>query len=120
MKEKLKSLLQIDQVFYSLLILLVGICSFGLGRASSASMTNDSPVVSITRVPEREVAIPISSNETKVSPTLVVASKSGTKYHRPDCPGALQINPENLIEFASALEARAAGYTPAANCAGLK
>jgi len=49
----------------------------------------------------------------------VVASKNGSKYHLPSCSGAKQINEVNKIVFASAEEARAAGYTPAANCKGL-
>ncbi len=50
----------------------------------------------------------------------VVASKNGTKYHLPTCPGAKQISEKNKITFKSIEEARAAGYTPAANCKGLK
>ena len=50
----------------------------------------------------------------------VVASKNGTKYHYPWCAGAKQIAEKNKITFASTEEARAKGYTPAANCKGLK
>ncbi|HEY4516282.1 MAG TPA: hypothetical protein VJH67_03800 [Candidatus Paceibacterota bacterium] len=50
----------------------------------------------------------------------VVASKNGTKYHLPTCAGAKQISDKNKITFTSIDEARAAGYTPAANCKGLK
>ena len=49
----------------------------------------------------------------------VVASKTGTKYFLPWCSGAKNINTENLMTFASANDAKAAGYTPAANCKGL-
>jgi hypothetical protein len=50
----------------------------------------------------------------------VVASKSGAKYHYPWCAGAKQISEKNKITFNSITEARAAGYTPATNCKGLK
>lgn len=50
----------------------------------------------------------------------VVGSKNGTKYHFPWCAGAKQISEKNLITFNSIEEARAKGYTPAANCKGLK
>ena len=50
----------------------------------------------------------------------VVASKNGTKYHYPWCAGAKQISDKNKITFNSIEEARAAGYTPATNCKGLK
>lgn len=55
-----------------------------------------------------------------VKPGQVVASKNGTKYHLPTCPGAKQISDKNKITFNSAEEARAAGYSPASNCKGLK
>ena len=48
-----------------------------------------------------------------------VASKSGSKYHLPWCPGAKQMKEENKIFFNSKEEAEAAGYTPAANCKGI-
>lgn len=50
----------------------------------------------------------------------VVASKSGSKYHFPWCAGAKQIAAKNKITFASIEAARAAGYSPASNCKGLK
>ena len=52
--------------------------------------------------------------------TSVVASKTGSKYHLPDCPGAKQIIEKNKIVFLSINEAERAGYTPASNCKGLK
>lgn len=48
-----------------------------------------------------------------------VASKSGSKYHLPWCPGAKQMKEENKIYFSSKEEAEAAGYAPAANCKGI-
>lgn len=51
---------------------------------------------------------------------MVVASKSGTRYHLPSCPGAKSISKKNKITFSSIAEAEAAGYKPALNCKGLK
>lgn len=48
-----------------------------------------------------------------------VASKNGTKYHLPWCPGAKAMNEENKIWFNSKEDAESAGYTPAANCKGI-
>ena len=48
-----------------------------------------------------------------------VASKSGTKYHYPWCPGAQSIKEENKIWFFTKEEAEKAGYQPASNCKGL-
>ncbi|MCX6786727.1 MAG: hypothetical protein NTU85_02855 [Candidatus Kaiserbacteria bacterium] len=43
-----------------------------------------------------------------------VASKNGTKYYLTSCAGANKISDANKVWFASAIEAKAAGYTPAA------
>ena len=54
-----------------------------------------------------------------VANILYVASKNGTSYHLPDCPGAKQIKPENKVEFKTKEEAEKAGYKPAGNCPGI-
>lgn len=50
---------------------------------------------------------------------VYVASKSGSKYYLPSCSGAGRIKKENQVWFLSKEDAVAAGYEPAANCAGL-
>ena len=130
MYEKLKSWLLDDTLFGVIMVVLVGVGSFGLGRLSvqenipavnstpSAVLQALSPVTPAMTPTSVEVptkaAIPTVSGE-----GVMVASRSGTKYHLPSCPGAKQIKPENRIEFASRAAAEAAGYTPAANCPGL-
>lgn len=117
-------------VFTALLIMLVGLASFGLGRMSTIEGTK-TPVT--IEYPDRtEVA---TGSEREVSKTHtaavaraamenkgggVVASKSGTKYHFPWCAGASQISEKNKVNFASIEDARKAGYTPASNCKGLR
>lgn len=134
MQEKLKSWLRNDQVFYGLLLILVGFGSFALGRLSVLpSAIKPSPRVDFVASTHRTVmekdstgpAVdqPIESQNSSQSSNLdlsVVASKSGTKYHLPTCAGAKQIKSENLITFSGKEEAERAGYTPAANCPGLK
>ncbi len=133
MFEKLKSLLANDVVFYSLLLVLVAVASFGLGRQSVGRVGQvAAPIGAVIAeypaiIPNNQAAAPIEA-VTGVSQGLeadgtvvpgggaVVASKSGTKYHLPTCPGAKQIKPDNLISFTSIVEAEAAGYTPATNC----
>jgi hypothetical protein len=128
MLEKFKYLVRTDAVFYAIVIVLVGIISFWLGRASVIVSTPETkaPAVKITPAQAQSAAV-LQASTTTVTPTpistgsqAVVASKSGTKYHLVNCPGASQIKPENLITFASIAAAEAAGYTPAANCPGLK
>lgn len=130
MKEKLKSLIGNDGFFTSLLVLLVGLVSFGLGRLSvqdiGGSMVAEGDggggvVVSTFPVAEISPASVVKASESPAQTAIaVVASKSGKKYHLPDCPGAKQIKPANLIRFESIDLARAAGYTPASNCPGLE
>ncbi len=125
MLEKLKSFLVEDAVFYSLLIILIAVVSFGLGRKSIELETRSESVIDngqaftpITSL-NNKAAVAEAKTETQSSAQSVVASRSGTKYHLPDCAGAKQIKPENLIEFPSIEAAKAAGLTPAANCDGI-
>ena len=131
MLQKLKSFLANDTIFYSVLLVLVAVASFGLGRQSvNVSKQSETPLIStpsITPAAAIEAISPAST--TKVTkdlaspasnPPTVVGSKSGTKYHLPSCPGAKRIKPENLISFETIEAAKAAGYSAAANCPGLQ
>ncbi len=127
MREKLKFYLGNDQLFYGSLVIFVGLISFGLGRLSvSTGQVELTPVVAFTKTLPMETTV--VAERQAVGPTRIVesaggelvASKSGTKYHRVDCPGAKQIKPANIITFSTAAAALAAGYTPAANCPGLQ
>jgi hypothetical protein len=88
------------------------------------SVENTVSTASVRSLPMLRVEAP-GATETLVDSVVpgtagnFVASKSGTKYHRADCPGASQIKPENKIFFATAAAAEQAGYTKAANCPGL-
>jgi len=59
-------------------------------------------------------------SSTPLSGTPVVASKTGTKYYLPDCPGADKISEANKVWFASSEVARTQNYSPAENCPGLQ
>jgi hypothetical protein len=118
MIEKFKSLLLDDAIFYALLVISVAAVAFLLGRNSMVSIPPQSAGVQISQ----QTA---SANEQK--PTAypkagiaVVVSRSGTKYHLPSCPGAKQIKTSNKITFSTIEEAKAAGYSAAANCEGLE
>jgi hypothetical protein len=122
MYEKLKGLLDDDVYFYAVLIVLVGIISFGLGRWSIQDVDSSQQAqIMLTTEP-----VSVTVGDSKLSPQperdidlKLVASKNGTKYHLPTCPGAKQMNEDNKIYFNNKEEAKAAGYTPAANCKGL-
>ena len=108
-----------------LIMVLTATASFGLGVA--AGREEGKGVFSIEETP-LVPALPASAGSAEsvsVLPTAipaggqVVASKNGTRYYFPWCGGAKQIKEANKVWFASKEEAEKAGYTPAANCAGL-
>lgn len=128
-----------SRYFVALCVVLVAVASFAIGRISKVGeqkepvrvydVSNNSPTIPVNTSPpapllqqERGVG-QTASVQNAITPTnseIVVASKNGTKYHYPWCAGAKQISPQNLITFVSPEAARSQGYTPAANCKGLK
>jgi len=107
-------------VFTMLLLILVAGGSFGLGRLSlientrtpvriESSASTFAGVGGVEKTPEA----------TTGAQGAYVASKNGSVYHYPWCPGAARIKEENKVWFASQAEAEKAGLRPAANCKGL-
>ena len=80
----IKAFLEEDTIFYGLLVLVVGIASFGLGRLSLESPQSTQPATVIVSQTE------ISSVQESTG-VRVVASKNGSKYHYEWCPGASQM-----------------------------
>ena len=121
-----KTLVADDAIFFAALFILIGIGSFGLGRMSVApgDTAPAQPAAAYLAAPEAQpvIARDQESGEAQRGDdgAAVVASKNGSKYHLPECPGAKQIHAENRIEFPSRMAATAAGYSPAANCPGLE
>lgn len=126
-EDKLKGFVE-GKYFFPIIIVLVATISFFLGRISG--LQGKKPPVRIINSSSSEQTNAVSNiqqtaavgaiSSSQVSSGQVVASKSGTKYHYPWCAGAGQISEKNKITFNSIAEARAAGYTPASNCKGLK
>jgi len=136
-KDRLRDFIE-GKYFVPIVIVLISIIAFSLGRISGLQEKRE-PVRVIDNSPPNPSLIlreggseQISTGEVKGSSTSssgtspsnssgqVVASKNGTKYHYPWCAGAKQISEKNKISFNSIEEARAAGYSPASNCKGLK
>lgn len=110
----------------TLVIILIAISTFSLGRYSSIQerreplkvLSEGSHAAAVIGSASSEQARPLTPEHDNGG--QVVASKNGSKYHYPWCGGAKQISEKNLISFNSIEEARKAGYTPASNCKGLK
>jgi hypothetical protein len=122
-KSKIDDLTRSD-LYIVTVIILVGFAGFGLGRLS---LIEDSKEPVRIEFPEHLSASVLNSGKTtegtavpSVVNGLLVASKNGSKYHYPWCSGGKRISEKKEIWFDSAEEARFAGYTPAANCKGLK
>ncbi|HEY4480366.1 MAG TPA: hypothetical protein VJB58_02770 [Candidatus Paceibacterota bacterium] len=135
-KAKLEAFLE-SRYFLASVLVLVALASFFLGRISGATKTREPVRVynSNNSLPNSSLNLregssaPLETQQNSASlisgtsypsAETVVASKNGTKYHYPWCAGAKQITEKNKITFNSIEEARAKGYTPAANCKGLQ
>ena len=131
---KCKSFIDSRDVYTVLIIILVGLSSFGLGRLSlfesrhepirlenimqnnaENSPSNDT----VGNVGNIFKSVDAQKQTAIAKGGMYVASKSGKKYHLPWCSGAKTIKPENLLTFGSKEEAEKAGYTPAGNCKGI-
>ncbi|MEK7621711.1 MAG: hypothetical protein AAB415_00875 [Patescibacteria group bacterium] len=117
---------KIKPVILPLNLVLIGTLGFGLGRYTRIEEAKVPVMIeqttSTTASGTSVTASPKEASETieaKSAGTLV-GSKNGTKYHYPWCGGASRIKEENKVWFASKEEALSRGYTPAANCPGLK
>lgn len=127
-KQFLKTL-QRQDVFMILLIIVVGVASFGLGRLSlEDTQSSVSPVnleniletyISTEDTPSTSAEKTATSQQENTTQRAFVGSKNSDKYHYPWCPGALQMKEENKVWFTSREEAESSGYTPAGNCKGL-
>lgn len=118
-----------EAVIVPLIILVVAVASFALGRMSAMeSVAHYQPIQAGTAVEStvaremRVEGVPTTSVQgvgTEPVPGGYVASKNGTKYHLPWCSGAKRIKEENKIWFSTKEEAEKAGYEPAGNCKGI-
>lgn len=117
--------------FYTLLLcLVIASIFFALGRLSVLEERH-SPI-KIIKPENSQTASVVSAlkgndtlntalvSEASAQEGEVIGSKSGKKYYYPWCGTLKRVKPENQVHFDSIELARAAGYTPAGNCKGLK
>ena len=94
-----------------LVVLLVALSSFGLGRLSATEGSKSA--ISIGQAP-----LEAEPKGTAIG-GLIEASRTGSVYYYPWCGGATSIKPENQVWFKTEDAAKAAGYVAAKNCKGL-
>jgi len=127
MWERIKPILADDGTFYALLLLVIGLTAFGLGRWSIAPETSTNQPASIIFSDERggqsadgEYSdFDESARDTGSLTGRCVGSINSDKYHLPYCSGAQRIKEENKVWFASKEDAESQGYAPAGNCPGI-
>ena len=113
-----------NDLFTGLIIILVAIGAFGLGRLSRIEGSKQ-PIRVENRVSvQTEASSQVGGQSASVidaggSANTIVASKSGTKYYYSWCSGVQKISVANRIYFSSQEDAKAAGYTPSSTCKGL-
>ena len=121
-----------EDLFVALLIVFVGLASFGLGKLSSLeaqrtpiSISNDESAAygailqNTTTNSSNKPTVQSMDSSTSTEQGIVFGSKSGTKYYYQWCSGAARVKDTNRVWFPSIAAAKSAGLTPAANCPGL-
>ena len=111
--DKFKGFLADDSFFYGMLLVLLAVTSFGLGRQSVEYTESREQSAGIVLREASEISV---NGGAETEPGLYVGSKNTDKYHHVTCPGAAKINEENKVWFVSAEAAEAAGYSKAGNC----
>jgi len=93
----------------ALLIVLVALACFGLGRLSALEEMKSA--ISIGNAPPEAPAMATGG--------MYEASKTGTSYFFPWCGAAENIEPKDQVWFKTEAAAQKAGYTAAKNCKGM-
>lgn len=119
---KIKSLLMTDptRLIYPLIIIGVGICSFGLGRLStygSSYLQDEGNIVIIEKdnLLQNDSEEIINTDEKDLEKKFV-ASKNGKMYYPKGCGAANRIKAENEVWFNTENEALKSGYQRSSSC----
>ena len=117
--EKIKQFIESDKgkdVLIVIIVILVGLCSFELGRLSKSS---DSSGIKIEYAGETEKMENQAANlilTTDTSGKNFFASSKGSKYYSLGCSAGKSLKQENRIYFATREEAEGAGYELSSSC----
>jgi len=117
--EKIKQFIESEKgkdIILILIVILVGLASFELGRLSKGSGNGNSGLKI-----EYSGIEPSKGEESMVSaikPTekAFFASKIGSKYYPVGCSAGQTIKPENRIYFATSIEAEKSGFELSSSC----
>jgi len=120
--EKIKQFIASDKgkdILIVIIVILVGIASFELGRLSKESSSGDLKIINTQtgEYPSQDqgVSVILSQNSNSTGKTFF-ASNKGSKYYSLGCSAGKTIKQENRIYFTTGEEAQAAGYTLSSSC----
>lgn len=132
--EKIKHFIKSEKgkdILIIIIIILVGLSSFQLGRLSKENTSNPNGIrieypLNDTNIPLEANLSQLNSNNTlKTAPINQTtnqttgnyfASKRGKKYYPVGCSAGNTIKQENKIYFSTSTEAEKAGYTLSGSC----
>ncbi len=125
--QKIKLFIESDKgkdILIVCIVILVGICSFYLGRLSNQSSNNglkidfkgqEATAIGATE-PKIELNTSINERINNEARGSYFASKRGKKYYSTGCSAGKSIKNENRIYFNSTTEAEKAGYSFSTSC----
>ncbi|MFA6000062.1 MAG: Ada metal-binding domain-containing protein [Candidatus Paceibacterota bacterium] len=124
--EKIKLFVNSQQgkdIMTVIIVILVGLGSFGLGRLSKNTPSEglkieyrDQRGNAVGALDTIEYKPQFKTNDTNVEGKNFFASSRGTKYYPLGCSAGKTIKQENRIYFNTAEEAEKAGYTLSTSC----
>ena len=124
--EKIKLFIEGEKgrdILIIIIVILVGLASFELGRLSKQNSTNGIKIeyqdqganalnaIENTYKPQNKA----STSQTATSGNYFASSR-GTKYYSINCSAGKTLKQENRIYFSTSLEAEKAGYTLSSAC----
>ena len=124
--EKIKQFLEGEtgkDVLIVIIVVLVGLGSFELGRLSKNSSNAGIKIEYQNKIINQEANV-VSATENILKPTFdtkstgktFFASNRGSKYYSLGCSGGKTIKQENRIYFTTSAEAETAGYELSSSC----
>ncbi len=117
--QKIKQFLESDtgkDVLTVIIVILVGLGSFGLGRLSNKPKNEGLRVEYTDKEASAIKSINSAQNNLKRPNGIFFASSKGTKYYSLSCSGGKTIKQENRVYFNTREEAERAGYELSSSC----
>jgi hypothetical protein len=116
-----------DELFLILVVILIALISFGIGRLSTTGQGSaghlqieSTPVTAEEFVEAaRGVADGTYGAGERAVTGAIVGNKNSGVFHLEHCTGARTMSEQNKVYFSSVQAALDAGYRPAGNCPGL-